>query len=347
MTKAKTFAKRTNTDEPKPVVWDLYRDGVTQGFIETFLTCRHHAFMKYVLGWKPRDMGTAIEFGLAFHDMADLIVTKRIKPALAKEKYVKHRMAQMPTDPASVEACACQALAVIQPYFAWWAEHDKKYTFLSREEEFCVPYNVKYDYQYNLRGKFDGVIEIKDGKKIHLGLYECKTKGRIDEQGIEETLQFDVQTLLYLLAIRLKYGRTPTRLIYDVIRQPQLRQGKEETLQNYCSRISHDVENRPEEYFYRWNETITTETVDKWCREFLDKVIHQINLWFLDTTDDIDGVLYPQADPFRSNYHYRNSKALLGLFGGRKSEYFAAMTRGDYSGLYRSANPYPELSPSK
>src|ERR1700761_7192510 len=51
----------------KPL-WDLYRDGLTQGSINLFLQCREQFRLTYWEGWSKKVPSDAIEFGSCFHD---------------------------------------------------------------------------------------------------------------------------------------------------------------------------------------------------------------------------------------------------------------------------------------
>ena len=66
------------------------------------------------------------------------------------------------------------------------------------QEQVCdVPYNLPSGRVVRLRGKFDSVDLIDGG----IYLQENKTKGDIDKIQVERQLSFDLQTLMYSVAL--------------------------------------------------------------------------------------------------------------------------------------------------
>jgi len=281
-----------------------------------------------VLGWKAREFSSAIEFGLAFHHICEHVSTGAQTIEQAKSVYIGRRLKQMPSRPEEMTKIVEQAAIVCEGYFKHWEVHNRKYTFLQREKVLDVRHKGT-----RIRGKIDGIVQFNN---TH-GIWETKTKGRIDEEGIERTLDQDTQTMLYCLGYALDTEVWPTFVLYDVVRQPAIRQTQKETLEQFHKRLLEDIAERPDHYFIRWHESVTRQQIQKWQIEFLDKILCEIGLWYKEVIQNIE-------KPFLSPRHYRSPKALLGLFGGAKTEFFDAWTKNDYSSLYRSKIPFPELA---
>lgn len=131
-------------------------------------------------------------------------------------------------------------------YVKYWAEHPdvKNRTPLLQEQVFDVPYTLPSGRVVRLRGKWDSVDLIEPGPcecgadrsgpsaeahkqdcpaygpwtfrdgRWHGGIYlqENKTKGDIDKLQVERQLKFDLQTMIYLIALQ-EWHPTATMLL--------------------------------------------------------------------------------------------------------------------------------------
>ena len=89
-------------------------------------------------------------------------------------------------------------------YLRWWSKKkdEKGRVSLLQEQVFNVPYELPSGRVVYLRGKWDGIDLIKG----NVWLLEHKTKGDIDEHILNRNLSFDLQTMLYLVALHSEYG---------------------------------------------------------------------------------------------------------------------------------------------
>ena len=336
-----TFKKAKGVKKLEPI-WDLYRDGLTQGAIGTFLSCRHQFWLKYVMGYRNKAKAGATAFGSAFHDI--LAHTQHAAPGKkpltldqAVSSYLKSLGELSPTVLEETTCMLAQIKMLIELYNQRWEEDHASRTWLKREETFRFVYELPYNggeaiYDIPLRGRWDGVFQ---RKKSGIRLHETKTKGRIDEEGIAKSLPFDTQTMLYSLAIERELKRgTPDGTCYDVIRNPQLRLKQGERTIDFVDRCREDVEKRLDWYFMRWEVTITKQELKHWETHFLYPVLCQIVAWWESIKD------HP-TEPWKSPLHFVNPGAFWSVYG--RNDLFEAITSGQTFSLDRRTEPFPEL----
>ena len=94
-----------------------------------------------------------------------------------------------------------------------------------------------------------------DGRYLQNGNYwilENKTRGRIAEGNLVKRLCFDFQNLFYTLISERYYKKDIHGILYNLIRFPQIKPKKKESLKNYLDRLRKDIRERPEFYFMRF-----------------------------------------------------------------------------------------------
>lgn len=326
-------------------LWDLYRDGVTQGSIGLFLQCREQFRLKMLDGLSHKTPSEAIEFGSAFHAMLADIHGKGWSINKAAQAYLVHWKKNkylLPVDIEKITFIVSTVSSILREYLIQWEKDDakKKTRWVAREEVFRVPVKVHVPansvlmsrvIEIILTGRWDGIFA--DTKKTNR-LFETKTKSQIDEDGIMDALPFDLQTMLYCYTAQEHFGKRVSGTIYDVIRRPALRQGATETLTGFCERIDRDVKARPAHYFKRYRVTLDSKAIERFVEHQLKPILRDMVNWYED-------MLQHLASPWESPSHYMNSNNLFTRFG--KCDVFAVITRGATHGLYRRSVPYPEL----
>lgn len=321
---------------PRKYKFDLYKDGLTQGAISRWLTCREQFRLAYIEGWKKSVVSEAMELGSAFHYMAERLTTlvkgRLATPAEALAEYRKTRISKAKpalTAPEQqlVLSAVSKALPLANAYQQWWVDRDAERSWVLREETFHMIHGPT---SIPLRGRWDGIFRDKKGR---LYLHEMKTKGFVDEDGLQDALPHDLQTMLYCLAIKERFQEEPRGVVYDVIRTPKIRQRKEEPDSEFAQRIAADVACRPEDYFLRLEVTFLEGDLQAWAKRVLDPILWDLDQWYRTLV---------LTDPSNSWVHYPNPTGLFTRFGG-KSDFFHAITKGDFSGLTRRKVPYEEL----
>ena len=180
--------------------------GITQSMLNNFLCCRERFRLKYIEGLKTVEKFSAsIDFGNFWHlceechsagdPWADTVVMLK---AYAQEFCSKHPLQQ---DEINKWYNVCKTLFPI--YVNYWSKDKEQQTKtpIFQEQVFHVPYELPSGRVVYLRGKFDAVDIIGKGKSSQVFLQENKTKSEIDEEKIRRTLRFDLQVMLYLVAL--------------------------------------------------------------------------------------------------------------------------------------------------
>ncbi len=193
--------------------------------------------------------------------------------------------------------------------------------WLGLEDQFKFDYRFEDGLVVPIRGMFDGVFTAKQGTTW---LFETKFLSRVDEEGLEDLLPFNLQVMLYLTALYERSGDKPAGVLYNVVRRPGLRQKKNESLREFSDRILEDVVGRPDHYFIRWDMTITQGELANWRRTFLDPVMREIRDWAEGT-----------------GRHYANPDALITKYG--RSDFYELIVRNNPAVYYKRAAPFNEL----
>ena len=276
--------------------------GVTQSLLKTFMQCPTKARI-YLKGYYKPGFSESLMFGSIFHEFLDVILTNTIlknkdmsysdfeirihgSPAPFEMKVRKRfEEAYEHSDGNGkdiINKCINLAWVIVPLYFNHWKEDffgEKKKNWLCVEEEFNVNLGIPF------RGKWDGVFSYGPND---VWIFETKTKGRINEDGLIKTVSRDFQVLSYMVAYYLKYKVFPKGVIYNVVRKPGLRQGKSEDWYKFLHRIKEDIEKRPEWYFMRYESSVSEESIKKFAFK-LSNLIVQFVKWYKSSNieDDI------------------------------------------------------------
>lgn len=267
--------------------WNLWKDGVTQSFLKSFLACREQTRLSYVEGWTPTFGTTALSFGSCSHWCLLQIYKDRVKPREAIERYMQLHAPSMETEKARKERL--QMLDVIElvlhEYTRYWrGDWTGKYgsnvdwtvkpkTWLGLEKPFLVSYRYPDGKETHLRGVFDGTFDSRAGTHW---LFETKNLSRIDEDEIADGLAFDFQLNFYLLALWLRDREPPKGAVFNVIRRPGQRDKNHEKL---LKKIHDDIRKRPEHYFKRWSYTPTPDELMEFRNRILDPMMVEVRAW--------------------------------------------------------------------
>lgn len=261
-------------------LWDLHRDGVTQGALANWLLCPVKAHLRLHRGLMLEGSKQAIEFGNVIHRnlemtyqwYANLVaVHGQSIPSIydvgnqalyhlelqEREALQQVSLALGSTRMADeMELVYGMAVPILESYYAQWPIDFKDREWVSLEKEFDLEYNVPLTADVRLRGKIDGVFRQSKGAKS-LWLVDHKSKARFDENVTVQRLNIDLQMGIYCWAVQQLYGEPIGGFIYNMIRRPQLRQKQGETRYAFLDRIRQDVHARPEWYFIRMEVALT------------------------------------------------------------------------------------------
>jgi|SRR6185503_12759564 len=248
-----------------------------------------------------------------------------------------------PTELIALEVNCSLAKVMLRMYFRHWETDFRELNWVDLERTFRVQYTHQlqpgdpgFGYPFNaptntvqfpVRGKFDGVfrsIPTSTSPTGDLWLFETKTKSYIDEQSLSDRLNFELQVMLYLWAMKQTYGETPRGVLYNIVKRPLLRQKVKESLDDFCDRITADVQSRPEEYFVRYNVSVTPDELDEWANRDLQRMMAHLYRW--------------ANNP---DHTYRNSGACQ--MWNRPCEYLRLCAYKDTSNLTSREHVFPEL----
>lgn len=336
-------------------LWD-YTKGITQSGLEKFLACREQFALGYIEGWTPRAFSTPLEFGSMIHFMLEQQFTGKEPVAIARAVTKSYHDTRKKTlDGLSYDALqlALTNAAVLFPlYVKYYEEEDAKYNWIQREHVFKLPHKFEPigftelpESKPGLRlwGPIQEIVltGMRDGEyrnaKGQLGLFETKTKSSIDDIAIQDGLRADFQTMLYLYSLKREYAESPTEILYNVIRRPQLRLKQNEPLDVYGKRLAEDIQARPDWYFRRFEVTVLLEDIETFIETTLDPVLRQLLVWWESIKDS-------PFDRWGSPYHFRNLFALTNKYG--KAPLYNLMILGRRNEYYQRSSPFPELEES-
>ena len=254
--------------------WDLYKNGISVSFLQSFLTCQEQCRLKYIEGWMPKKVPLSMQFGSLCHKILELHNVEEGTKAYRKE-FKKEKDLILPSEYEQLEMAELLAEAIMPAYFEAWGANDKKRKWLVKEHRFSMKVEgVKF------KGFLDGVFRDDQGG---IWLFESKFMSQIDDDVIQDSITFDLQCMAYLKYLTTRYDpKTIKGVCYNIVRRPGQRRGANESLQKFQARIKNEVSklSNRDHYFKRWLMHITPEEIDKyWDKVLLPVVRHVIHWW--------------------------------------------------------------------
>jgi len=254
--KAKIRKTRKGPGKSKPL-WKL-EDGITYSALSKWIECPEQFSLAYIDGLSQKRISIPLEFGTIFHLCLEHqynfpnLTPKQIANKVCNA-YKKGRQSTLlnTRERETLENLINLVKVTFPAYCSYWEEDDQAIEWIQREDKFKVLHTIPTEsgpVKVYLRGMRDGVIRIH-GKS---GIFETKTKSRIDESDIRDGLKADMQTMIYAFATYLARKEMPEYVYYNVIRRSTMYRRKDESITNWCNRISEDIQKRPSYYFLRW-----------------------------------------------------------------------------------------------
>lgn len=339
-----TFRRATH-DGGEPSCWNLYTDGVSSSMLNDFLTCREQLRLSAVKGYKPKSTPLPFAFGTCVHWILEQVYSRETKPLdhsgvkkyIAEFEELWYKEMPAPTQKAldTQQYVYTLAEAVLPTYFVRWRGDFPRYKYpapceaptprkwLGLETKYRVEYEFPDKTIVPVVGTRDGFFESKDGKRW---MFDTKCRSVIDEDATLDTLPFDLQQMLYLWATRKQTGVCPNGTVMNIVRRPQHRQLKGESLKDFGERVAEDVqkESRWDHFFKRvWMELLPSE-IDEWEHTQLAPLLRDVRDWY-------DG-----AGP-----HYMNPNALITKYG--RCQMYSLIVNDDPTG-YVQRKPGTVLS---
>jgi hypothetical protein len=337
--------------------------GVTQSLLNRFILCRERFRLLVIDGLQSADsFNHRLEYGQMWHCCEEWFAqNKSWQDAL--RNYSVGLCQRYQTQQEQVQHWYNVCKTQFPLYVQYWAKHKDvvQRTPLLQEVSFNVPYELPSKRVVRLRGKWDSVDLIGKGKSAGIYLQENKTKADINEEQIKRQMQFDLQTMLYLVALQtelkqeLRDGFPKGNLAgvrYNVIRRP-LSGGRgsivrhkakgstpEETLEHYYGRLRDIIEESPQEFFMRWKVEVTQQDITRFRRECLDPLLESLCDWWEFISTHLD-------DPFDPASHGIHSRTPFGLYNvlaeSGSTEVDEYLATGSTVGLQKAVTLFNEL----
>lgn len=356
--------KSKGIKKPKPIWKGPEVDGVTQSLLSLFLVCRERFRIKVVDGLVGADkFKAAMEYGNMFH-LCEELYMQRKDWKLPLKKMTQDLIKQYKSEQEQVVKYYEICLRQFPIYMDHWKKSEKqnKLKPISSEIVFKVPYELPSGRIVSLRGKFDGLECAVNGKIKHLFLKENKIMGTPDHQELAQRLTFDLQTMVYLVALRIYAEQTDNSLLkydlkgvnFNVIRrplaggkhsirqhQPSKSKPKGESEQEYYDRLGGLIDGDREFFFMRWNVAIEEKDIRTFETKFLQPVLENLCDWW----EDIN-----QRDPFKPFGKGNRTHWVLpyGIYNpiaeGRGSMVDDYIKDGNMVGLVKTKTLFPELA---
>ncbi len=340
------------------------RGGITFSLLSRFLVCRERFRLLVMDGWQTAPaFNHRIEYGNLWHACEEATASgKGWEQALTAEFLRLNR--KYPLSGEQVEHW-CNVCRVQYPlYLEHWKKHPDQVNRkpLFAERVFRVPYVIPSGRTVYLRGKWDAVY--RDKATGSFFLQENKTKGDIDERQVKRQVSYDLQTMIYLVAMATDLNTIGKNwkggILYNVVRRPlsggvgTIRQHKPrgnkpgETRDEFYARLGDVIASDPASYFVRWNVGVTPDDLDDFRRHTLDPVLEELCNWW--------GFMllcrpHAQASGDRNYYlrgnrmHWRHPFGVYNVLDeGGSHELDEYLATGSTLGLHRASDLFPELT---
>lgn len=292
-------------------------DGLTFSLLNKWLECRERFRLKVIEGLSEEEgFNHSIEFGNMWHEAEEAFAQGKDWELAMRLRHAKWRANYQGYD-AEVNKWFQVCKVTFPLYIAYWKNHpvETQREHLLTEQTFRVLYTLPSGRKLTLRGKWDGVLSVKQRKRLLL--QENKSKGTIDEEGMTKTLHENLQTMMYCIAFDLAYvpdegvinaggkqlkvplgsdGKPPKLdgILYNVVRRPlsdkyPIRQRKTETESQFYQRLAEDIRTssfrndkplQKSEYFHRWQIDLKPKDLTQFRHRVLDPILEQFMDWW-------------------------------------------------------------------
>lgn len=329
------------------IPWDLWYHGVSPSFIVgNLLRCRKQTEMRSMEGWHVAPGGgkSYIEFGQVFHHvMESAFAPHRLEKGLHAPKpaaidgwildYEKSSEAYALLDPEMRARISGMVRIVANAYFAIRSDAFKN-TVAAREAYFKVPYTYPDGKTCTINGLIDFAYYVR--KQLYIRDY--KTSSEITDDTLLE-MAVDFQMGTYCEASLLMFRQLPYAVYKEMIRRPGQEFTQKDTLESYLNKIETDVRKRPTHYFKRYQMNIRKDEHLHWYATQLHPIMAEVRLyaegfgpWYNAKAKcpRTGRIMYPDAPRLPI---FINPNGLK--FNRAKSDYYAALTENDYTGLVK------------
>ena len=329
--------------------------GITQSLLSRFLCCRERFRLRVVEGLAPSDQfNHRLEYGQMWHTCEEYHAQGQAWEGALK-LYAQDLCKKYPTSQEQVDHWYRVCKVQFPLYVDYWKRHPdtKNRTPLLQEQVFDVPYTLPSGRVVRLRGKWDSVDLIK---REGVYLQENKTKGDVNEMQLKRQLSFDLQTMLYLVALigcpdEVIHAGKLAGVRYNVVRRPlsggagsirrhQPTKGNPdgESKDEFYGRVGEVIKEAPETFFMRWKVTVTPDDVERFKIRCLNPILESLWDWWEWITTHPD----PWSDV--NSVHWQHPFGVYNVLDeGGSSDLDEYLASGSEAGLSRSESLFGEL----
>jgi hypothetical protein len=350
--------------------------GITFSLLSRFISCRERFRIAVMEGLRPVNaFNHRIAFGSMWHVCEEAYSSPDTGPEcqlwnVELQRAAQNLCRQYPMSQEQVDYWYNICRVTFPLYVDYWAKHPDMIARrpLLSEQSFSVPYPLPSKRVVTLRGKWDSVDMVGEGKGARVILQENKTKGDVREAQLRRQLRFDLQLGVYLTALH-QYQRDSFwwrankvwrdlrigGVRYNVVRRP-LSGGKgsivrhkptksnpeSESKEAFFLRLRDIIAASPQDYFMRWDVGITQSDILKFRRECLDPILEQLCDWW-EAMQDCEGD-YFRPPTLHGYVHWRHPYGVFdALNEGGSSDLDEYLETGSTVGLERASTLFPEL----
>ena len=346
--------------------------GITQSMLVRFLSCRERFRLRYLLGLEPHDKWNKnIGYGNMWHVCEEIHSSGLGDWRAHLQNYAWSQGRDYPMQQEEIVKWYNVCMVQFPEYAKYWSEHPDvvNRTPLMQEQVFDVPYHLPSGRVVRLRGKFDSVDLIDGG----VWLQENKTKGDIDKLQVERQLHFDLQTMMYLVALAdvledmgavgvneslndkeiNKYPICGVR--YNVVRRPlsggignikphaakftKTKATPAETDEEFYERLRRDyIADDPGYWFFRVRAEISARDIQVFRDTCLDPLLEQLACWYGIITNREPTLVPSWAQNYRTPFGVFSA-----LTENGSTEYDTYLENGSEVGLRRVDTLFIEL----
>lgn len=331
--------------------------GITFSLLNRFLTDKERFRLLVVEGLKPSpNFYPPIDYGTMWH-LCEEVWASNPKNGLAQVmdrlRFHCQQLCRLyPTQQDQVSHWYEMCKAQFPLYVEYWSsqegeDKENNHKPLLQEESFKVEYALPSGRKVFLRGKWDSVHEV-DGE---VWLQENKSKSQINQYKLTQQLSFDLQTMIYLIALREYqlgsfWSRSNKRwrnLPIAGVRYNVIRRSAHKSSESMVKKIQEDKEEgRIGEWFSRWKVEVSKKDLTKFKEECLNPLLEHLCCWW----DHIVSCISRKVDPFsgRQHLHFRTPYGIYSsLMEDTKGDLDGYLATGSEVGLSRSDTLFPEL----
>jgi hypothetical protein len=296
---------------PREPLWKgPHEDGITFSLLSRFLVCRERFRLYALEGLRPvRRFDHRIGFGDMWHvaEQEFALVGWNQTSQDTLRDYAARLCRLYSTQQQEVDHWYNVVKVTFPQYVEFWSKNQdvKERTPVFQEQKFRAEYKLPSGRLVYLRGKWDAVDIVGKGRDARVWIQENKTKGNPNPNKIRRQLRFDLQTMLYVVALEAAqnemHSPVPGRaqelpiggVRYNVIRRPlsggkgSIRQWKPskrnpsgETKYEFFKRLEEEIKEAPETYFMRWKTPLLPQDLRDFRDRCLDPILEQLCDWW-------------------------------------------------------------------